>query len=304
MLGDDAHAVTVTARDWNAYSSTFPSEIVTCRVGKRAPQRVFCKYFLDDFGHSYGEFRYPFYEIEVYRSLLSRLSVSLPRFLGAWTEENQGAGMLVIESLDRGCRMTKTADPEGSLVEVARWAADFHRASAPEVAGPELAFLKRLDRRFFEDRLKRLLAMEESGPRYGWLRRLAGHIDRLWAAIADLRPTAVHGELYPQNVLFQEGRPRPVDWETTSVGLAEFDLATLLERWPRDVARRAIDAYLEAGCLAVSPRDLAHRLTVARVLTALHWLGIEPATPGGPRRFAEPWRFAQLRRSASRLGLI
>ena len=141
--------VEILSRDWNWHSSTFPSETLTCRVG-RSVFRLFCKHFLPGIGH-------------VYRRLLSTLSLSLPRFIGAWADEASGSGMLMIESLAHGCRITKTVAPERTLVDAARWIGSFHRATAARVTDPELRFLRRLDQDFYVDRIERLLRLEHGG---------------------------------------------------------------------------------------------------------------------------------------------
>jgi hypothetical protein len=304
-LAIDAEAppsMRVSGREWNRYSSTFLSEIVTCRLDRGAELSFFCKYFVGDHGRRPGEVRHPFYEIDVYRHLLRGMELSLPRFVGAWIDEASGDGLLVIEHLAGLC-LNRVSDPELKLVAAAAWAAHFHQAAAPALARPELCFLRRLDRAFFSARLERLLELESGGEHCRWLDLMADRFDRA-LEVLDGEPTIVHGEFYPMNILIRSDRIYPIDWETAAVGPAELDLATLLEHWPEEKERVVLDAYVEAHGASIDRRELMRRLTAARILVGVNWLAWEPAAETGVQREPESWRFEQLLRDARLLSLV
>src|SRR5947208_14739967 len=81
--------VTVLEREDNPYSSTFPSEIISCRVGGRK-LRLLCKYEADRNEGEMGHRRGLGYEAEVYQSVLRFIGLSKPRFYGAYTEPFTG----------------------------------------------------------------------------------------------------------------------------------------------------------------------------------------------------------------------
>ena len=88
----------------------------------------------------------------------------------------------------------------------------------------------------------------------GWLRE----------HLAASRPaTVLHGDLLPQNVLLDAHTRRPavVDWEYARIGDPAYDLA-IVTRGKRkllgcgDGVRHLIDAYCQAGGIALSPADI------------------------------------------------
>src|SRR3989442_12433108 len=81
--GLNGHSVTLVNREFSLYSTTFPSEIVTCRVGGR-PRRLFCKYMagIEYTGHGHrGRVEY---EIAVYRKILAASKHFRPKFYGSY----------------------------------------------------------------------------------------------------------------------------------------------------------------------------------------------------------------------------
>src|SRR5436309_16091364 len=62
--------ITVLDRQPNVYSSTFPSEIVTCRFGEESELSILCKYEAGRSHQVYGHRGDLAYEAEVYRHVL------------------------------------------------------------------------------------------------------------------------------------------------------------------------------------------------------------------------------------------
>jgi homoserine kinase type II len=98
-------------------------------------------------------------------------------------------------------------------------------------------------------------------------------------ALGELPPSArgvIHGDLFPDNVLFSPAGPLLLDFEQASDGLLAYDLAVCLLSWCWDGdLRRDLMAAMRAGYEAVAPVDdealfpacrfAALRFTVTRI---------------------------------------
>src|SRR6266436_5940356 len=76
---------TVLHREATPYSTTFPCEIVTCRLEQGGQLALFCKYTggIDYTGHGHrGGVEY---ETAVYRQVLSAMDLSQPKFYGGYS---------------------------------------------------------------------------------------------------------------------------------------------------------------------------------------------------------------------------
>jgi thiamine kinase-like enzyme len=91
--------------------------------------------------------------------------------------------------------------------------------------------------------------------------------------LLDASLTVIHGEFYPENVLFHEGRVVPVDWETAALAAGEIDLASLVEGWPAVVASGCEQRYSRSRWPSGPPYDLERTLAAARAYWSLRWLG-------------------------------
>src|SRR2546422_1219449 len=112
--------VTVLQRQRNPYESTFPTEIVTCRVGGNgSPLRLFIKYGTKPFDGVYGHRGDVSYEARVYRDVLQALHTSTPAYYGVHRDETAGVPWLVIEYLKGGIQTSRSHDPN-AIVRAAR----------------------------------------------------------------------------------------------------------------------------------------------------------------------------------------
>ena len=103
--------VTILARQRNPYESTFPTEIVTCRVeGTGSPLRLFIKYGTKRFDGVFGHRGDVSYEARVYRDVLHPLRTSTPTFYGVFHDGRTGVPWLVIEYLKGGIQSSHSRD--------------------------------------------------------------------------------------------------------------------------------------------------------------------------------------------------
>jgi hypothetical protein len=299
VLGRDPSAVSVVARQTNVYTSTWPSEIVDCRIGRSGRLRLFLKQGPREARNAHGHLVGPGYEARVYETVLAPAGLAHP-FLGAVRPVGSPTLCLVLEYLDRGWwRLNRVEDPR-AIVRVATWLGAFHAETTARVdvlAGG----LNQYDVEYYEGwawRSSRQLP--RLGDRFGWLARVCRRFGPMGAQLAAGPLTIVHGEFYPQNVLVHDDAIRPVDWEWAGLAAGEVDLAALTEGWSRELTRASERAYARARWPAGAPDDFAWRLDVARVYLHLRWLGDRTDRTAAPELAA---RLADLEVVASRLGI-
>jgi thiamine kinase-like enzyme len=299
----NARTVEVLARESNDYSSTFPTEIVTCRIDSDKPLTFFCKHFRPDI--SFGKIVSAFHEIEVYRQVLADAPFGPPRFYGAWTDSTRGEGLLVLEYFGDSLRVSKLRHPEKSMEAAARWIGAFHQHTTQRVSYSALAFIPTFNAEFFRARYTTMIeTLGEREGASGWLPAAAVTAERAMEILSASPPAVIHAEYYPQNVLFRDGRVCPVDWETCSIGPAELDVVTLLEGWEQDVVERCTKAYCEARGLEHSISGFDNRLNAARLLVNVYWLGqgTEYTQEHEARAVEVDWRLEELRECVRRIG--
>ncbi len=308
LLRDDhPTGVTIVDRQMNAYASTFPSEIVTCRASDGSLLKLLCKCVthLDTFNPQLAELPY---EIQVYKHVLAPLPLTTPRFYGAWDHDPAGAAWLVIEYLDPSQRVTHVEEPEASVEAAAIWLGRFHALNEPRTPQPELSFLNRFDLQHYQGKLERMQMITRGLiTSYPWLSHLLEGFGQVIHILLDAKQTVIHGQYYPDNILYWEGRVYPVDWETAAVAAGVIDIASLTENWPQRAVERYKDAYLQARYGgAPSDQDFECHLAAARCYLQVHWLGHEadPLRPKWTRRTSGAWRFDQLYQAGRQLGIL
>jgi thiamine kinase-like enzyme len=156
----------------------------------------------------------------------------------------------------------------------ARWIGEFHAANERRAVKASMRFLTAYDSAYYRGwpRRSRLLARRHSLT-HSWLEPLCRRMEDEIVALADMRPTIIHGEFYPHNVMFQRGIVRPVDWETAAVAPGEIDLATLTEGWSRSECCEIEAEYKLGRWSGDAPASFLRNLDLARAYMQLRWLG-------------------------------
>ncbi|HLJ93167.1 MAG TPA: phosphotransferase [Gemmataceae bacterium] len=291
--------VTVLDRAPNHYLSSYASEIVTCRCGTEE-LRLFCKY--SDGGHGasgHGHWGGLDYEAEVYRQVLSPAAVATPRFYGTYTDAKTGFLWLFLQYLEESLRISKS--PE-RMPHAARWLGQFHADQERRLARAPLAWLRCYDAASYAGWAQRTL--EFAGPlrdRFPWLRPLCGRFMESLTGLLAAPQTVVHGEFYPQNVLCQDGKVYPVDWESAAIAAGEVDVACLTDDWGPEIARLCEREYEQTRWPAGAPARWRETIALARVYVHLRWLGDLPDLAVEESGW---WRFDELRAAGEQAGLI
>ena len=310
LNGDCASGpVTVLNRKLPRFMSTFPNEIVTCRLPGGRKRRLFMKYEGDRGHNSYGHRGGVTYEAEVYRRLLASLPGFRPRCVGSYTDPSSGDGWLMLEYVYGSVRVSdirfrqSTRQPR-LMAESARWIGRFHAAQEARVLDPALSFLKHYDAEYYRGWAAR--AFEFAAPldrRFPWLAGLRECGDAWFAPLLTAPATVMHGEFYAKTILARGQTLFMLDWESAAVAAGEIDLAALTEgtHWLASIVRQCERDYRQARWPEGAPADFRRRLDAAQIYLHFRWLG---ERPDWTVREKSLWRYSHLRATARRLGLI
>jgi len=285
----------------NVYTTTFPTEVITCVLGNGKRLRVFCKYGTAKWwSRAHGHRAGVAHEAMVYANVLRPIGASTPALLGTHIDSVSGATWLVLEYLDNYLRLGHR-HPR-ALVGAAEWLGDFHRRAAVLIDTVGIDDLRALDHDYYSGWSRRT-ARYASGidEPFPWLPALCERFEDFAPSRLARRTTVIHGEYFPENVLTSRTRIAPVDWESAAVAAGEIDLASLTEGWDERTTREAELAYRLARWPEGAPGDLDEVMAAARLYVGFRWLGDN-------RRWTvaqySRWRFGYLQRIGEQLGLI
>jgi hypothetical protein len=303
--------VDVLARKKNPYESTFPTEIVTCRVHD-AGQRLnlFIKYGTKPFDSVYGHRGDVAYEARVYRDVLEPLRMSTPTFYGIYRDGAAAGPWLIIEYL-KGVQASHSRDPD-AMIHAARWIGRFHARNEPLRADDRLAFLRSYNPAYYMGwarRADRLFAPWRA--RLPWLSPLCKEFRTYASSLVGAPRTVIHGEYFGLNIIYRNGTSWAADWQSAAIAPGEIDLASLTHSWPAALIRKCERAYAGSRWPDGPPDDFEDRLEAARLYMNFRWLGDpglmvpwfdpqgRPRVPKKARKF-----LVDLQAVGERLGLV
>src|SRR5437870_2622390 len=146
----------VLKRELSPYSTTFPCEIVTCRLPDNKTTDVFCKYSADidytGFGHRGG----PAYELIVYRQILQPIGMSVPACYGGQVDPRSGQAWVALEYLPGALGVGKL-HRSGAMLAAAEWIGRFHRLTETRGSAGGPAWLKAYTRQYYMGWVRRTL---------------------------------------------------------------------------------------------------------------------------------------------------
>jgi hypothetical protein len=307
--GGSNDPVAVLKRTATHDMSTFPNEIVTCRLPGGRKRRVFIKYGAGRGHPAFGHRGNIAYEAQVYQRVLRALPEFRPKCLGAHTDSRTGGCALFLEFADHCVPLSEAswkrrACQPRPMACTARWLARFHAHHQPRVDEPALAFLKRYDAAYYRGWAQRTSAFARPlQPRFPWLPELRACGDAWFAPLLSATPTVIHGEFFAKTVLLRDEKIFALDWESAAVAPGEIDLAMLTdgEGWPFKLVRRWEESYRRVRWPDGVPSEFSRTLAAARVYVQYRWLGDRPEKT---MREKTLWRFDHLRGAAKELGLL
>ena len=217
-------------------------------------------------------------EIDVYRHLLPFAPAGPPRLLADGGTEGPDGPWLMLERI-AGIQLRHVGEVS-AWAGAARWTGAFHAefASPDRLAVAEGLGLPRL----VADRMHQTFVaatreIHRRTPR-GVAAAAVGAIARSHPRVVQLlsrhRPTLIHGQLYPSNIIVSTGARRRriaiLDWETAAIGPGIVDLAALVEgRWTAEQRKDLIVAYL-LGRDGAAPTSTVDRTTLELACARLH----------------------------------
>ncbi len=266
--------VTVIDREPAVTASTFPSEIVTCRIDAGKVQQLYCKYAIG-YGHASEDHRRGLaYEAEVYRNVLQPLETTTPAFCGAYSDSTTGDTWLILEYLDQSMPLNQIDEPAPILGAAARWIGEFHSRNERRLATTAMPALVAYDAEYYFGWARRtsLFAGDLRG-RYPWVEVVCRDYEKLVDLLLMRPATIIHGEFESDNLLLRDGVLYPVDWESAAIAVGEMDLARLTWGWPAEIAARCELEYQRARWPEGAPADFGRRVAAARLYLPLRFLG-------------------------------
>lgn len=301
LLGSGDDGVALVGRHANAGESYYASEVVTCKWPEGRTVRLLVKYGDGEDTMGSGLRAGPAYEALVYRQVLAPFGVRVPRCYGSWRESVRGIDVLVLEYLE-GVHAHRTPDQVESIASAAGWVGHLQKCATSAVEDGTMPFLNVYDAdlyRYWTFRARDFERRTLAGR--AWLVAFCDQIDRVIDMLQGVPQTLIHGDYYPDNMLYLDGRISVFDWEQTAIAPGEIDLASLTVGWHEEVVQAAEAAYCRARWPGGTPGSFQGTLEAARIYVLLRLLG---EARGWPDRSTRRWRVDLLRQSADRLGLL
>ena len=293
----------IVNRTHNNHASTFPTEIVTCKLANGNQLQLFCKYVVGRTSYAYGHRGDVEYEAKVYRHVLQQLDISTPNFYGFYRNLTNNSSWLVIEYLDK-CKHAYSVEVfEEAMRKAACWIGRFHALNEAKVSKAPTLVLNKYNLKYYRGWANRTSQfaghLHKSFTR---LKRMCAHFNKFLSPMLITAPlTVIHGEYYPDNILFRRGVIYPIDWQSAAIGIGEIDLASLTEGRGTKTMQQCESEYQHARWPDGPPHDFKKRLEIARLYLHFRWLGYHPnRTTHEYMR----WRFEELCSVGERLGLI
>jgi hypothetical protein len=265
--------LTILARKPNPLGSTFPTEIVKCRLARdRTTLGLFVKYGTRNFDGVHGHRGNVSYESKVYQEVLRPLRASTPSFYGAYQDKVGKIPWLVLEYLPGGTPASWSKDPR-AMIRSARWIGRFHAASEKLLPSPRLRFLHRYDANYYKGWSRRTKQQFSRFHGLSWIPDLCDQFEKQIPRLLASPQTIIHGEYFGSNIIYQNSTSHPADWQSAAVAPGEIDLASLTHSWPTRIVQRCEREYCKSRWPSDAPNSFEETLEVARLYMNLRWLG-------------------------------
>ncbi len=265
--------VAVLSRKPNPYGSTFPTEIVTCRLNSGGVSKLFVKYGTREFDGIYGHRGNVAYEAEVYGKVLEPLGISTPKFYGAYKDRVRKNTWMITEYMGGGYPASWLRDPT-AMIRSASWIGKFHAANEKRHKTGGFTFLRKYDASYYRGWARRTRRLfRDFHSRFPWLRTLCDEFEKEVPTLLEAPQTIIHGEYFGSNILYQRGLSRPTDWQSAAVAAGEVDLASLTHSWNNRIVESCMREYKRSRWPHGIPKDFPRTFEVARAYMSLRWLG-------------------------------
>ncbi len=303
--GEPVKIANLARRPWE-YRSSFALESLRVSLGSRGELAIMFKDLSWNAltpearqAKRYASYN-PLREIAVYEQALRSRPGYSPPYYGAVVQPERDRYWLFIEQV-KGVELYQIGDFD-VWKHVARWLAEMHTnlQAAVQLQAELRARLVMHDAAAQELWFERACQSVErrcgagAGRR---LREMSKLLPRLNRALSARRPTLIHGEFYPANVLVEpvadSWRVCAIDWEMAGAGSGLLDLAALVVgRWSEEQQVALASSYYEAVRLTGEEwltEEFFQTLDCCRWYIALRWLGWSEEWSAPPDH-AHDWR--------------
>ena len=265
--GYPTHQLGIVDRVPNEYSSSYPSEIVDCRLPDGRTLKLFCKFSADWDEKKYSHRRDLAYEGHVYEHVIRHADLTAPLFYGLYCDRD--STVLVLEYLEHALLLNEV-QPRDAMRKAAKWIGTFHHLNEAKARENKFPALLSYNHEYYAEWVERTLKMARElakTDQYPWLEPLCKGFENKIEILVDTPPTVIHAEYYPINILFQNSKIYPIDWQSAAVACGAIDLASLTEWWGDTVEEECMKAYKSARW----PNGVPDYFDLSFLLSKLYW---------------------------------
>lgn len=231
--------VEVISRSAFKGSSTFPAEVINCKLPNGQLVTLFGKYLAGLGPNNHGHRGGVEYEIRIYDELLRKLPLPKAGFWGKCYFDEMNETLLLMDFLEGSYSLK--GNPDVTLyMNAASWIAGMHNFFENNVP----SFVKVYDKDYYTvwlNRMENQPAILASQP---WLKEVITFFHNRIDILLDAPQTLIHGEYYSKNILIRDRVIYPVDWESAAYAPGEIDLASIIEARKPDVVEQIKKSYI------------------------------------------------------------
>jgi thiamine kinase-like enzyme len=219
-------------------SSTFPAEVLRCKLPGGREVALFGKYLAGLGPNNHGHRGGVEYEIRVYDALLRNLPLTKANYWGRCRFDETNEVLLLTDFLE-GSYSLKGNQEINLYLHAAAWIAHMHNFFEEKVDD----FVKVYDHDYYEVWMNRMEKDESVVNSRPWLQRMIDYFRSNIGILLKTRRTLIHGEYYSKNILIRDNVVYPVDWESAAYAVGEVDLASIIEARKPEVAAQIRESY-------------------------------------------------------------
>jgi hypothetical protein len=272
-------------------SSTFPAEIINCKLPDGKLLALFGKYLAGLGPNNHGHRGGVEYEIKIYDKVLRNLPLPKANFWGRCHFNENNETLLLMDFLEGSISLK--GNPDINLyLNAASWIAIMHNYFENNVP----SFVKVYDHAYYSIWLTRMENEPSILAAHPWLQDVIKYFRNHVDILTEASQTLIHGEYYSKNILIRDSIAYPVDWESAAYAPGEIDLASIIEARKEDVADRIKKSYIEARFKnsEFDEKGFEKRLYMAQLY--LHFRFFFPKR--------EAWRYDHIKALAKKLEII
>ena len=282
----DNKNVSLISRQHSIRSSTFPAEIVRCKLNDKMIS-LQCKYLNGMNHNNYGHRGAVEYEAKIYREILSKINLPVAEYFGLIHLENNNL-CLVIEFLENAELLFRSLE-ENQLEKSIKWIAEFHSAFQDNYPSDIPKYTSEYYL-IWPDKVEKIVSGLDG--RYPWIKNITGFFNRNINILTNAPLTLIHGEYYPNNILIHQGQIKPIDWESVAIAPGEIDLASSIDGHDEITKNNAIETYIKTRKLnSQEINQLNNVLLMAQLYFHFRWIG---GKPNKVEKYADRFEHLQL----------